>query len=234
MEVLSEIAISILKLSKNGPVLHESVKKEARLPLKTTERLLQTLQNEGLIYLQDGLLQVNTLQRVSLAVLALRLGADYERVSNLLLWKEFESLVAATFEALGYEVKLNLRFKAGGRRWEIDVIGCRRPLIVCVDCKQWRRGFFPSKLETVVKEQVKRTEAFSRSLPNPDFRIKCVAWEEARLVPVVVSLVPGSFRFYEGVPVVPIMQLKDFLYQLPMCTSSLKRIDWARPHLKIA
>ncbi|HVP16287.1 MAG TPA: NERD domain-containing protein [candidate division Zixibacteria bacterium] len=234
MQILCEVIISILKVSKGEPVLHELVKKEVKLPLETTERLLQTLLSDGLVYLLDGFLQTNSLQRVSLALRALELGADYERVSGFLEWKEFESLAAVALEMHGYAVTRNVRFRQGGRRWEIDIVGCRRPLVVCVDCKHWRHGLHPSKLRGAVDEQVKRTMAFSEALPNPTVRVEFASWDEARFVPAVVSLVPASFKFHERTPVVPILQLRDFLAQLPMCLDSLRSFERAQRHLKIA
>lgn len=233
MELLREVIISVLEVSKGEQVLYELVKKESRLPSKTWERLLRTLQKDGLVYLHDGFLQTSALQRVGLAVRALQLGADNERVSGFLEWKEFERLTAAALDMHGYAVKLNLRFRQGGRSWEMDIIGCRRPLVVCVDCKHWRRGLYPSKLRKVVDEQVKRTVAFSEFVPNQKVRVECASWEETTLIPVVVSLVPTSFRFYNGTPIVPILQLQDFLVQLPMCSDSLRRIERVQPHLKI-
>jgi Holliday junction resolvase-like predicted endonuclease len=233
MQLLCEVIISILKVSKGEPVLQEFVNSEAKLPFIATEKLLQTLQRDGLVYLLDGFLQTNALQRLSLAVRALELGADYERVSSLLDWKEFERLAAIAFDMHGYTAKLNLRFTHGGRKWEIDIVGCRRPLVVCVDCKHWRRGLYASKLKEVVDEQVNRTWALSESLQNPAVRIECASWKEARFIPVVVSLVPTSFRFHNGTPVVPILQLQDFLAQLPMCSDLLKRFDRVLTHLKI-
>jgi hypothetical protein len=234
MQVWSEVIISILKVSKGEPVLHELVKREAKLPSETTERLLRTLQTDGLVYELDGFLQTSALQRVSLAMRALELGADYERVSGFLDWKEFESIAAVALEVHGYTVKPNLRFRQGGRRWEMDIVGCRRPLVVCVDCKHWRRGLYPSKLRGAVDEQVKRTVAFSESLPNPAVRVECASWEETKFVPVVVSLVPASFKFHNGTPVVPILQLQDFLAQLPMCSDSLRSFNKTQRHLKTA
>ena len=232
MQVLCEVIISILKVSKGEPISHELVKKEAKLPSETTERLLQMLQSYGLVYLLDGFVQTSVSQRVRLAARALELGADYERVSGFLGWKEFESIAAVALEKHGYTVKLNLRFRHGGRRWEMDIVACRRPLVVCVDCKHWRHGLYPSKLRGVVDEQVKRTVAFSESLQNPSVKLECASWEEARFVPVVVSLVPASFKFHNGTPVVPILQLQDFLVQLPMCSDSLRKFDRTQPHLK--
>jgi len=232
LQVLSEVTISLLKVSKCKPVLVELVKKESKLPLEVVERLLQKWQHDGLLYLHNGYVEINTLQRLKLAVHALQGGADYERVSSVLGWKEFESVAAVAFDAHGYNVETNLRFRQGGRRWEIDVVGCRRPLVVCVDCKHWRRSLYPSKLKIAAEEQVRRTLAFSDSLPNPAVRVDCVTWKEARFVPMLLSLMPARFKFHDGTPVVPILQLQDFLAQLPMCVDSLEYFDKRQTHFK--
>ncbi len=53
MSVERNLVISLLKLTKEGTVLIESVNKEARIPLETMMKLLDKLQNENLIYLKD-------------------------------------------------------------------------------------------------------------------------------------------------------------------------------------
>ena len=232
MQVLSEVTISLLKVSRCKSVLVELVKKESKLPLEVIERLLQKWQHDGLLYVHNGFVEINTLQRLKLAVHALQGGADYERVSSVLGWKEFENIAAVAFEAHGYNVETNLRFRQGGRRWEIDIVGCRRPLVVCVDCKHWRRSLYPSKLKRAAEEQVRRTLAFSDSLPNPAPRVDCASWKDARFVPMLLSLMPARFKFHEGTPVVPILQLQDFLAQLPMCADSLKYFDKTQTHFK--
>ena len=232
MQVLTEMIISLLKVSKGEPISHELVNKEAHAPSKVAERLLRTLQHDGLVYVHDGFLQTSASQRVGLAVRAVELGADHERVSSFLDWKEFESIAAVALEKYGYTVRTNLRFRQGGRRWEMDIVGCRRPIVVCMDCKHWCRGLYPSKLRGAVEEQVRRTLAFSEFLPNPAVRIECASWKEAKFVPVILSLMPASFKFYNETPVVPILQLQDFLAQLPMCLNSLRCFDRTQSHFR--
>jgi Holliday junction resolvase-like predicted endonuclease len=232
MQVSSEVIISLLKLSKCKPVLTEIVKNDARVPSAALEELLQSLQRDGLLYVHDELVEINTLQRLQLAVRALELGADYERVSGVLEWKEFESIAAFAFEAHGYSVKKNLRFRQGGRRWEIDILACRRPLVVCADCKHWRHGSYSSKLKKAVEEQVRRTMAFYTSLPNPAVKVDCSLWNAARFIPLVLSLTSTNLKFHEGTPVVAILQLRDFLGQLPMRMDSVRHFEMARARFK--
>jgi len=222
MSIERNLIISILKLTKNGPVSKEVVKKDAAIPSQIVEKLLRKMQNNGIIYLQKNVVETDSLQRLKLAVHALQLGSDIESVSSFLQWQEFENMAAIAFERNGYSVKKNLRFKHAGRKWEIDIVGCKRPIAICIDCKHWHHGMGPSVLKKVVEEQVERTFALAESLPEISDKIECTSWDRVKLVPVVLSLVVGKFKFYDNVPIVPVLQLQDFLSQLPAYVDSLK------------
>mgnify|MGYP001134826624 CR=1 FL=1 len=222
MNIERELIISILRLTRNGPISKELVKRYARIPSEIAEKLLRRLQNEGLIYLRKGVVEADGIQRLKLAVHALQLGADLESVSGFLQWKEFEDMAAIALERNGFSVKKNLRYTHGGRRWEIDIVGCKRPIAICMDCKHWHHGMYPSVLKKVVEEQVERTSALAESLPKLTGKIECASWDSVKLIPTVLSLVTGRFKFYDKVPIVPVLQLQDFLSQLPAYADSLK------------
>ena len=222
MSVERNLVISILKLTQKGAVLIENVNRDARVPSVTSRKLLQKLQNEGLIYLKQDSIEVENNGRLKLAVKAASLGADVEHISNLLCWQEFEEFTAFALKNNGYEVSNNVRFKNAARKWEIDVVGCKKPLVICIDCKHWQHGIAPSVLKRLVDSQVERTRAFADSLPNPSLKLECSKWSEAKFIPSILSLIPSSFKFYDKVPIVPILQLQDFLNQLPAYAESMK------------
>lgn len=222
MSVECNLLISLLKLTKEGPVSNELVKKEAHLPTATTKKLLEKMQNEGLVYLKQGIVEVEDGSRLKMAIKAVSLGADVENVSNTLCWQEFEKIAALALKSNGYAVSNNVRFKHAGHRWEIDVVGCMKPLVVCVDCKHWQHTIAPSALRRIVDSQVERTAAFADSLPTPSLNLECTSWSEAKFVPAILSLLPSSFKFYDKVPIVPILQAQDFLNQLHCYIGSLK------------
>jgi Holliday junction resolvase-like predicted endonuclease len=222
MSVECNLVISLLKLTKSGPVLIESVNKDARIPSSISKRLLEKLQSEGLIYLKEDSVEVKNNCRLKLAVKAVSLGADVERISNLLCWQEFEEITAFALKSNGYVVSSNVRFKSAARRWEIDVVGCKKPLVFCIDCKHWQHAIAPSALRRIVDSQVERTRALADSLPNIPVKLECTKWSEAKFIPCILSLMPSSFKFYYDVPIVPILQLQDFLNQMPAYTESIK------------
>jgi Holliday junction resolvase-like predicted endonuclease len=225
MNIEKKLIISILKLTRDGPILNELVNKNARVSDDFAQNLLRKLQKGGLIYLQKNIIEADTMQRLKLAVYAIQLGADFERVCSFLQWKEFENVAVVAFEQNSYSVEKNLRFKHAGRRWEIDVVGFKKPIVLCVDCKHWHRGMYPSALRKIVEEQVERTVALVESLSAYAGKIECASWDVVKLVPAVLSLVAGRFKFYDNVPIVPVLQLQDFLRQLPAYVDSLKHFS---------
>jgi Holliday junction resolvase-like predicted endonuclease len=222
MNIERDLIISLLKLTGEGYVSKEIVKKDAKLPSETAENLLRRLQNDKLIYLQKDIVEVNSLQRLKLAVHAVGSGGDIEGISGFLQWKEFEGIAAIAFERNGYGVRRNLRFKHARRRWEIDIVGFKQPIVMCVDCKHWHHGMSPSVLKKVVEKQVERTSALAESLPNPAVKAEFVSWDYVKFTPAILSLVTGRFKFYHKVPIVAVLQLQDFLNQLPAYADMLK------------
>ncbi len=209
-------------MTNKGPALIEDVKNDARIPSAVASNLLGKLQNECLIYLKTDIIEVDSNCRLKLAVKAASLGADIERISDLLCWQEFEEIGALALRNNGYIVRNNVRFKHGGRRWEIDVVGCKKPLVVCIDCKHWQRAMAPSVLRRIVDEQAQRTHALAESLPNIALKLECQRWEKAKFIPSVLSLIPSANKFQDKVPVVPVLQLQDFISQLPAYIETLK------------
>lgn len=226
-----DLLISLLKLTKDGSVLIKDVNKDSRIASDIVRKLLENLQNEELVYLKEKTVEISSANRLRLAVKAASFGADFERVSAFFSWQEFEGIAALALIRNGYVVAKNVRFKHAGRRWQIDVVGCRKPLVLCVDCKHWQRGLKPSALGKIVEAQVERAHALAGTLPSAELKIECVKWNRAKFIPMILSLFPSSFKFYENVPVVPVLQLQDFLVQLPAQVESLKYFVKGFSHL---
>jgi Holliday junction resolvase-like predicted endonuclease len=222
MDIEANLVISILKLTRDGPISNELVNKDAKIPKQIAGKLLGKLQNDGLIYVQKNVIEANSPQRLKLAIRAIHLGADIENVSGFLRWQEFENMVAGALERNSYSVKKNLRLKHAGRKFEIDIVGSRKPIAISVDCKHWHHGMHPSALKKIVEEQVERTLALAESLPSLAGKVECASWDNVKLVPAVLTLVTGRFKFYDSVPIVAVLQFQDFLSQLPAYADSLK------------
>jgi len=230
MNIEINLIISILKLTVEGPVSEEIVKKDAKMPSQIAEKLLRKMQNQQLIYLKKNVVEASRLQRLKLAIRAVELGGDVESVSSFLQWQEFEDIAVIAFERNNYSVNKNFRFKHGERKFEIDVIGCKKPIIVCVDCKHWHRSMCSSVIKKIVKVQNERTLALAESLPNLAADLKLSLWKTVKLLPAVLSLAIGGLKYCDNVPIVPILQLQDFLGQLPAHVNNLKHFTRTLPN----
>ena len=211
MTAKTDLLISILKHTNSGHATKEIIGRDANIPVQVTNNILRGLREIGLIECENKLIEVSSNQRVKLAIHAINQGTDIERVCNVLEWKEFENFTATAFEKNNFVVKRNFRFKAAQRRWEIDVLAYSEPIIVCVDCKRWRRGWGNSAITRVAAAQAQRTEVLAGALHFLQQKIGLDNWKQATLFPAILSLFPGPVKFYRKVPVVPILQLQNFI-----------------------
>jgi len=215
MPIEREVLVSILKTTADGTARIEDVSQEVRVPLKIVRYVLEGNSKIGIIQLRGNLVAVNGEQRLKIALKAIESGADIERVCSFLSWKEFEDIVFWAFEANDFSVKKHFRFSSFGRRWEIDILGFKEPIVVSADCKHWRHGWRDAASLKAVKSQIERTKALVETSLSLSERMGIKEWRLVYFIPLILSLVPSAFKFYEKTPIVPVLQLRDFLQDMP-------------------
>ena len=206
--------LSLLRMTQTSPVSRSVLVKITILPQRLSERALNDLAKEGLFKEYSGVIEASPFQRVRMAISALKLGVDFERVCNSLSWAEFEIVTSQAFEANGYQVVRNFHFRNAAKRWEIDVVSAKKPAILCVDCKHWKRGWRSAATAKAVNAQIERTSALANVLPKYAEALKIRDWRTVKLAPLILSLVQGPHKFYDGVPIVPILQLQNFINEV--------------------
>jgi hypothetical protein len=221
MTVERNLLRSILKLTKKGPIEKTLISRDAQIPVQIADDMLKDFSKAGFVQIRGKVIEASLNQRVKIAIQAIRLGTDFESVCNFLEWNEFEKIAATTFEFNHFNVIKGLRFKGAGRRWEVDILGLREPIIVSADCKHWHRGWTKSAITKTIDAQIKRTQALANAAPTLREKIGLANWKEAALIPMVLSLFPAPLKFYRNTPVVPILQLQDFLNELPAHIDSM-------------
>ena len=211
MRAEREILISILRLTLEGPASIELIAKNSRTPLSVVEEQIKKFLSLNLAEKKGALIRVSPLQRLKIAFRAITLGADIERVCRNLSWKEFEDVTVTAFQTNGYSTIKHFRFRHENRMWEIDVLAIKGKIVVCVDCKRWMKRLSASTMSRVAEAQIGRVKALSKIIDKSTFP----AEGRTFLIPMILSLVPASSKFCNGVPIVPILQLQNFLDELP-------------------
>jgi len=223
--------LSLLKLTQKNTTLTKHIKNNTNLPTETIHTLLEKLQTEDLLNLTNETINVSTNDRLKLAIKAVTLGADIEHVSNTLCWQEFEEITAIALHNNDFIVYKNVHFKTPNRKWEIDAIGCKHPIVICIDCKHWGHTISPLTLKKIATTQANRTKALTETLPNPKLQLECTKWKNAQFIPTILSLTQNNTKFYNNIPIVPILQLQNFLNQLPAHIHQLKTYPKTFEHL---
>lgn len=215
MSIEREILVAILKSTQEkDSALIEDICEEARAPRANVLEILDRLRGSRLLSMNGDKVFVNKERRLKIAVKSISLGADIERVARFLTWSEFEQFSRESLEVNGFMVTTNFRFKWLGRMWEIDLIGAKKPLVISADCKHWRHGWSESASIKAAKNQVERTRALADASGRIKSKVGIDGWEYAYFVPVVLSLHPSQHKFYDKTPIVPILQISDFLQNL--------------------
>jgi len=140
-----------------------------------------------------------TPQTYSLAALALiRLGQDSEEVASMLQWNDFEDLCAKLLSSYGYEVRRNIVLT--NPRKQIDVLAFSSLISLSVDCKHYARGISPYSLAKFAEDQLERSKLYKEKKSH-----------KGPILPIILTLIEPSALVVEGVPVVPMLKLRDFL-----------------------
>lgn len=206
-----EFLVALLERTQGESLSRDSLRESFRVTNDAFEDFIDRLVAEELIAEIDGSFSASSSQRLEMAVRAIREGADFERVSRALGWLEFEEMVAYAFEENGYRVDRRFRFNAEGRRWEIDVLAVRRPLVVCAECKHWSKGLGNATARKIVETHLEKVRVLSENASRLLKRLKLRGWEKAVFVPVALSLQPARNKIYRRIPVVSVFELPSFL-----------------------
>jgi hypothetical protein len=134
-----------------------------------------------------------------IAALALmRLGYDGEKVAGMLGWNEFEELCARLLLSAGYEVKRNIVLTRPRR--QIDIVATSNLLSLCIDCKHYMKSIGYPSLSRFAQAQAVRTRFY-----------KTKTGHKGPIMPVILTLIEDEVLMADGVPVVPMLKLRNFL-----------------------
>ncbi|MFQ6076267.1 MAG: hypothetical protein ACE5Z5_09070 [Candidatus Bathyarchaeia archaeon] len=214
--------ISILKLTSSGTARISQVSEDSGVAMDRVEAIIADLSEGGLVDVREVFVETSGEQKIRLAIAALKEGGDLEEACRYLGWKDFEDIAVLALESNSFIARKNVRFKERDKRYEIDVLGLREPVILSIDCKHWKRSWQRAATVRFVEAQVHRTEALTRILPMLGDKLPTGGWNRAEVLPVVLTLSETPFKVCQGVPVVPVFRFRGFLQEMSTYVDSLK------------
>ncbi len=149
--------------------------------------------------------------KVQVAIRALQLGEPERPVLAALTWQEFEEFVAQVLKFHDFNVRHRFRFSTN-RRYEIDIVAVRNPIILCIDCKQYgvRLGKTAS-LRNASEEQLLRTKVLADNFSRLQAKLECLDWQRFILIPILVTMMNEDIQFHNQIPIVPASFFNAFL-----------------------
>ena len=210
---VSRVIAETLKQTKGDESLRTSeIAERART---TSEQV--TLVLGPLLELEDptGVRLTNS-ARFRLAFEAVRHGG-LQQVARALTWQEFEAFTEECLQTVGYETQKGLFVKDDSRRWQIDVVAKKSPMILAIDCKHWESPGYESKLSKAAEHQTLALQAFIQQITERGQ----VGREELLALPMILTLYEPRARILGGAVAVSIEQFADFLERLSPFSSEL-------------
>lgn len=154
--------------------------------------------------------------RFKLAFEGVRQGG-LQQVSRALTWQEFEAFTEECLQTVGFDTEKGLVVKHDSRRWQIDVIAKKSPMILAIDCKHWESPGYESKLSHAAEHQKLALQALIQQMAEKGE----VGRDGLLALPMILTLFEPRARTVNEVDVVSIEQFADFLERVSPFSSEL-------------
>jgi len=189
------------------------------LQIGSHDLALQSLKENRIVKITDGILELNSGQRLMLAEELVRRGEDLQCISRLLAWQEFEEFVGTALDQSGFQSVRHLVFKSTAGRREIDLLAWNDAWILLVDCKHWSRTLVHSKMKRAAEAQLERVRGLAEK--SEVMQRQGISRVELPLVPVILTLGEPADRIIAGVPIVGLLKFSSFLQEASPYTEGM-------------
>ncbi|MBS7617018.1 hypothetical protein KEJ25_00120 [Candidatus Bathyarchaeota archaeon] len=215
--VKREILKTLLRIKRSEEYSLTKLSEETKISVETIKDALMEITDA--VTVKNDTISIAEHGRVQIAILCLNLAADPSYISRYLDWREFEDFTAAIVNMYGYMVYRNYRFKSMDRRWEIDILAIKKPVLLCLNCKHFLKQSWTS-LRKAALEELERAEALKQALPG--LKLQPEPSKGWRILPAIVTLLTPKFKIYDKIPVVKVTELRNFLEELTLYVDSLR------------
>ena len=175
--------------------------------------LSQKFASELGIEITNGEVRLNRESRLEIAMVEASRGFPLE-ASRFLEWKDFERFAESCLEEMSFETQRDVRLKMDGRRWQIDVIGVKGELLVCMDCKHWAPPMSPSRFKNPEAHQAEATRLYAEKLAKEKN-------SKVTSLPMILTIFEVREKLSERAVIVDVQKLPSMLRDLTPYTPNM-------------
>lgn len=219
--------LNLLQMSKDHEEIALSgIAEKSNLKSEQVYKLLYSLNEEtgAKLELDASTIHIPQKFKTPLILKAIESGIDLDQIIELLHWRDFESFCLMVFEYYEFTNIQNCHFTQNRKRYEIDVVTVKEPLIFAIDAKKWKTGH-AGALKTVVENHLNRIKDFSQYLANPlnrqKFQLKNSP--DLRIIPLIITSKTYEIQIFHGVPIIPFFKLNGFIAEIHTFLGSLRQ-----------
>ena len=208
----ARILVEALNLTRSRPDADlETIRQRA----ETTAKAAKAVLTEYLASSESQTIRFEPPARFAIAQRAVQLGR-LEQVAKALTWQEFETFAEDCIRSVGFQTWKGLVLKDDKRRWQVDLVGRKGPMVLSIDCKHWNSPSYPSKLRGAVAHQ-------RLALPSLLRLVKQDPYADGPLwaLPMVLTLLDPRSRIMDHAVLVSVRQFSDFLEHVTPYDSDL-------------
>lgn len=204
----------------------ESIAERSNLTTEQIYNLLSSFNDEtdAKLELNETAIHIPLKFKTPLIIKAMESGIDLDQIIEMLHWRDFERFCLMVFEYHEFKNNQNFHFTQNRKRYEIDVVTVREPLIFALDAKQWKTGH-AGALKTVVENHSNRIKAFSQYLAKPLNRqkIQLKNSPDLRIIPLIITSKMYEIQIFHGMPIIPFFKLNGFITEIHNFLGSLQQ-----------
>lgn len=214
---LYDILESIIKYKKIDEEIIKNVRLGDRgLAMSIIDRGIK----EGILQLKDSKLEL--ILPLNFIVMLDDMGINTSYLSNYISWQEFENYVADQFMRYGWEAVIEYHHRRI-EAFQVDVIAMNttRKLALFIECKHWHREVLGQRtLENIASSHTRRIEKYIRVCEWVVSDIPCLR-KVKYILPIIITLRRFSAKVFQGIPIVSIRYLHDFISNIDVYIDSL-------------
>jgi len=176
--------------------------------------------SEGILQLKDGKLEL--ILPLDFIMLLEDMGINTTYLSNYISWQEFENYVANQFIRYGWETIIEYHHRRI-ETFQVDVIAVNiiKKLALFIECKHWHKEILGQRtLENIAFDHIRRIEKY----------LKVCEWVVSNIpylrkikyiLPIIITLRRFSTKVFQGIPIISIKYLHDFILNIDAYIDSL-------------